>query len=327
VEQTSLSERRYLCGQNEPLTEELAMNLQTARGGLIAAGLLAMAVPVWAGSQIAKTLKLDPGGRFVLEADEGSVDVMGGDQAGASVVVMSDSSDFQDRVDFSFEEDPGMVRIRARRRYWNLLDFLFDPLWLHYEIRVPKLTTLEIRTGGGGIRVYSMAGDEDLKTSGGSIEVSHLVGGVRAHTSGGHIRVEQIQGEVEVGTSGGGIEADSIDGALTAATSGGPIEINGITGRVEAHTSGGSIAAVFSRGNSRGGVLETSGGSIDAKIDPAANLDVDASTSGGGVVSDVPIREVGSFSRNAVRGTLGSGGNLLRLHTSGGSVRLESERE
>ncbi|MGO9591444.1 MAG: DUF4097 family beta strand repeat-containing protein [Candidatus Acidiferrales bacterium] len=299
------------------------MNLQTARRCLIAAGLLAMAAPAWAGSQIEKTLKLEPGGKFVLEADEGSVDVVGSDQPGASVVITSYRNDLEKEVDLKFEEDAGIVRVREQRRYWNPLDFLFDPLGLHYEIRLPKSTTLEIRTGGGGIRVDSMVGYADLKTSGGSIELSHLTGDVHAHTSGGKISAEQIRGEVEVGTSGGGIEADSIDGGLVADTSGGGIRINGITGRVRAHTSGGSIEASLSKGNGHGGVIDTSGGSIFVRLDPAVNLDVDASSSGGGVRSGIPLRGADSTSWDALRGTLGTGGELLRVHTSGGSVRLE----
>lgn len=299
------------------------MSLQTVQRCLIAAGLLAMAAPAWAGSQIEKTLKLDPGGKFVLEADEGSVDIVGSDQTGASVVVTSYRDDLEKEVDLKFEEDAGLVHVRERRRYWNFLDFLFDPLGLHYEIRVPKSTTLEIRTGGGGIRVDSTVGYADLKTSGGSIEISRLIGDVQAHTSGGHIRAEKIQGEIEIGTSGGGIEADSIDGGLVADTSGGGIRIDGVTGRVRAHTSGGSIDATLSKGNAHGGSIDTSGGSISVRLDPAVNLDVDASSSGGGVRSDVPIRGVDSTSWNALRGTLGSGGEVLRIHTSGGSVLLE----
>lgn len=300
------------------------MNLRAARNYMIAAGLLMLAVPTWAGSQIEKTLKLNPGGRFVLEADEGSVDLMGSDQSGASVVIGSNNGNFQNLLDFSFESDGDTVRIRVRRRYRDPFEFLVDHLDLRYQIRVPRNTSLEIKTGGGTIRVYSLAGRADLKTSGGSIEVSHVTGDVHAYTSGGPIRAEQIQGELQVGTSGGEIEANSIGGAIVAQTSGGPIRINGVTGRIDAHTSGGSIQAIFSKGNASGGVLETSGGSIYAKIDPAANLDVDASSSGGGVSSNISMRGAGSSSPNALRGSLGSGGNLLRLHTSGGSVRLEA---
>jgi DUF4097 and DUF4098 domain-containing protein YvlB len=299
------------------------MNLQTARKWLIAAGLLTMAVPAWAGSQIEKTLKLDPGGQFVLEADEGSVDVVGTDQTGANVVITSYRDDLQNEVDFKFEEEAGVVRVRGHRRYWNLFDFLFDPLGLHYEIRLPKSTALEIRTGGGAIRVDSIVGYADVRTSGGPIEISHLIGDVHALTSGGRIRAEQIRGEIEVQTSGGGIEADSIDGGLVAQTSGGEIHINGVTGRVRAHTSGGSIDAILSKGNAHGGALDTSGGSIYVKVDPAVNLDVDASSSGGSVRSGIPLRGGGSSSWDALRGTLGTGGELLRIHTSGGSVVLQ----
>jgi hypothetical protein len=301
-----------------------ALKLPSTRKFLILAGLLAIAVPAWADAQIQKTLKLDPGGRFVLEADEGSVDLVGSDQTGANVVVTSYRDDLQRQVDLSFEEDAGIVRVRERRRYWNPLEFLFDPLGLHYEIRVPKSTTLEIRTGGGAIKVDSIVGYAELKTSGGPIEMSNLIGDVHAHTSGGSIQAQQIRGEIEVQTSGGRIEADSIDGGLMADTSGGEIRINGVTGRVRAHTSGGSISATLSKGNAKGGDLDTSGGSVYVKVDPDVNLNVDASSSGGGVRYGIPLRGVdSSWSRDVVRGTLGSGGDLLRVHTSGGSVVLE----
>lgn len=298
------------------------MKSRAARACLIAAGILILTAPAWPDSQLTKTLKLDPNGRFVLEADDGSVTLMGSDQPGAIVMVTSNRDDVQDRVDFNFEENPGIVRLTAHRRYWHLFDFFFERL--NYKIRVPKTTKLEIKTGGGGITIYSMSGDADLKTSGGFIEVSHLQGMLHAHTSGGHIKVEQIQGYTDLETSGGGIEADSVDGQLAADTSGGSIHIDQVTGRVDAHTSGGSIVATLRKGNAHGGLIETSGGSIYIKIDPSVNLDVDASTSGGSVHSSAPLHMVGPASHRALRGTLGSGGELLRVHTSGGSVLISS---
>lgn len=299
------------------------MSLQTTRACLVAIGWLALAAPSWASSHAERMLKLDPGGRFVLDSDAGSVTVMGSDQPGAIVVVSSDRDDFQSKFDFTFEENPGVVRVTARRRAWHLFDFLTSYGRLRFDIRVPKTTALEIKTGGGSITAYSLSGDGNLNTAGGSIEVSTLTGALHTHTSGGHIHVQQIHGEAELRTSGGGIDADSIDGRLTAYTAGGSIRINQVTGRVDAHTSGGSISAIFSKGDSGGGTLETSGGSIYAKIDPAVNLEVDLSTSGGSVRSGISLRGADTSSRHTLRGTLGSGGQLLRMHTSGGSVRLD----
>ena len=72
------------------------------------------------------------------------------------------------------------------------------------------------------------------------------------------------------------------------------------------------------------GNLETSGGSIEIAIDPAANLNLDASTSGGSVSSDLPVRVVGTISHTSMHGSIGSGGEELRLHTSGGSIHIRA---
>lgn len=294
----------------------------------IAAALIALAIgaaagTARAGSQINRTMKLEPGGRFVLETFQGTVSVMGSDQNGADVVVTSNWDDIQDHIDFSFEENPGDVEVRARRRDpWDFLNSIFGGMQLHFDVRVPKNTRVEIRTSGGNIQVFALAADADLRSSGGTIQVSQMGGNVRAFTSGGTIRAQVVHGDASLATSGGGIEADAIDGALVARTSGGWVHISGVAGRVDARTSGGSIVAAFDKGDSQGGDLYTSGGSIAVKIDPAANLDIDASTSGGGVHSDLPLRVSGSFGRDYLHGTLGSGGETLRIHTSGGSIHI-----
>lgn len=292
---------------------------------LLATALSIAALPARAGSQVNRTLKLAPGGRFVLDTFEGSVSVMGGSGSGANVSITSDRDRIQDDIDFEFEDNPGEVRVTAHRRGpWSLFASIFDNLHLHYDVLVPKNTTVEIRTSGGDIKVFSLAGDADLRTSGGSVQALQVTGNVLAGSSGGPIRAEQIHGRADLRTSGGSIDANAIDGSLDARTSGGPIRIDGITGHVDAHTSGGSITATFAKGSAPGGVLDTSGGTIYVKLDPAANLEIDASTSDGSIRSSLPLRVSGSFSSDRLRGTLGSGGALLRLHTSGGSIRLSA---
>jgi len=296
---------------------------------LLAAAISAGAVTARAGTVIDRKLALAPGGQFELYAFGGSVSVMGSAESGVDVAISSSRDDVQRDVDFEFEENPGDVKVQAKpRNPWDFFFSGFGPSWLHYDIRVPKNTTVIIATSGGGIEAFALDGDTSLHTSGGSIEAVQLTGYLRASTSGGGIHANAIHGSTELHTSGGGIEADGIDGALRAFTSGGWIRINGVTGRVDAHTSGGSIQAVFTKGNSSGGSLTTSGGWIEAKIDPAANLDIDASTSGGFVDSNLPLRQTEDFghwhSHHALRGQLGSGGAALQMHTSGGSIRLSA---
>lgn len=304
-----------------------------------ALALLAVTAPLRADYRVEKSLKLAPGGQFVLESDAGSVSVMGSPQPGAQIVVTSNRDDVEDLMTFSYEEVAGGVRVTARKkdRFHSLHNFS-----LHFEVRVPTETRLDIRTGGGGIEASGTKGDATLKTSGGGIEVSGVAGNVDTDTSGGSVRLREVTGTARVRTSGGGIEANSLTGALDAHTSGGPIrlervasdvrvdtsgggiDITGAGGRVVAKTSGGSVRVAFDRGNNRGGELETSGGSIHVSLDPSVNLNLDASASGGGVRASLPVTVVGRISGSSLHGTIGKGGETLSLHTSGGSIRIES---
>lgn len=275
-------------------------------------------------TRIEKTFNLQPGGQFILHSDAGSVTVTGWNQAGARVVITSNRSNFDNNFSTSIQSSPSEVQITVHRREpfgW------FHNLNMHFEIQVPEKTQLRIVTGGGGINTTNMQGEENLNTSGGGIQVTGLAGNLTANTSGGGIRLREVDGNAEVHTSGGPIEVDSLQGSLDARTSGGGIHIDGVSGRVDAHTSGGSIHADFARGDSQGGDLETSGGSIQVALDPSVNLDVDAATSGGSVSSDLPLNNVtGKISSSHLRGSLGSGGPVLRLRTSGGSIHITSRK-
>ncbi len=281
----------------------------------------ALAALADASSRIEKNLKLEPKGRFVLESDVGSVTLNGTSSAGARVVITSDRDDLEARYEINFEENQGSASVRVRRKDrfgWN------EHGSVRFEVEVPSQTQTEIRTGGGSVSVSSLRGDSELKTSGGTIDVSGLSGRLDAKTSGGSIHLLEVDGDARLDTSGGKIDVASLDGSLTAHTSGGPIRVDRVTGYVEAKTSGGPISVNFGRGNARGGVLETSGGSIEAQLDRASNLEIDASTSGGSVSSDLPIRVVGKISTSSLHGSLGSGGETLRLHTSGGSIHIRA---
>jgi hypothetical protein len=113
-----------------------------------------------------------------------------------------------------------------------------------------------------------------------------------------------------------------VAGDLRAESSGGSIEIDNAGGRVEADTSGGSIRANFAPGNERGGNLETSGGGISVSLDPNANLRIDAS--GNSVTTDIPMMVKGTVSKRRLSGELGRGGEMLRMSTSGGGVRINA---
>ena len=293
-------------------------------------------------ARIERTVAVPSGTKFVLDTDGGSVVVRGTSRSDASVVVTSPSGDLESRITVEVKQVGDEVRVVSRRKRgggssWFGL-FGTSRTSPRFEVEVPQRTPVRVDTSGGQVQASALRADASLETSGGAIRVTDHVGRLAASTSGGPIRLERVRGSATVETSGGRIEARDIDGALRAMTSGGSIEIAGVTGdvraetsggsirihdaggRIEAETSGGSVEASFRRGNARGGSLESAGGSVRVALDPAIDLSIEASSSAGSVRSELPVR--GTVSRSSVRGTLGKGGNLLRLHTSAGSVEI-----
>ncbi|HMD83742.1 MAG TPA: DUF4097 family beta strand repeat-containing protein [Terriglobia bacterium] len=264
--------------------------------------LLSLAGGAQASTQIEKNLKLAPGGTLYVDTSGGDVIVKGTSESGARVVVTTNLSDLESIFDLRFEEQPHAVQIVAHRRS--------DAPWPHhftlkFEISVPRQTSLELKTGGGDVRATDLEGTFHLKTSGGDVEASDVKGDLDGETSGGDMRIRQLSGNLVLHTSGGDIQAE------------------GISGRVDVHTSGGDVEVSLMRGNAQGGEVETSGGEIDVALDPVVNLDLEATAGSGDVDSDLHTTTTSTLSPSNLRATLGKGGQLLRLHTTGGDIHLQ----
>jgi DUF4097 and DUF4098 domain-containing protein YvlB len=144
-----------------------------------------------------------------------------------------------------------------------------------------------------------------MATSGGDIEAGKVNGDVKLETSGGDIRISQITGRVDVSTSGGDITVGDVEGKVTAETSGGDI-------------------TVTVRGENKGVSVETSGGDIEIVVAKNSGANIDASTSGGEVICDLPVTVSGRIDEGHVRGTVNGGGPVIHAETSGGDIRIKS---
>jgi DUF4097 and DUF4098 domain-containing protein YvlB len=309
----------------------------------VAVFTLFLVTPAAADFRLERQLALAPGGSFSLETYVGSVTIVGDSPSGVTFTVTSSRDDLDRRMDITFEEEQGRVRVSARRtssvtRWFGNWSSYGN---VRFTVHVPNQTDVMVDTSGGQVHLTRLDGIAQLRTSGGQVHVEDVVGDVDAHTSGGRIRVERVRGMVDATTSGGGVEIATIagdvraetrgggitieaaSGDVSAETSGGAIRVRGAGGRVDAHTSGGPVMVDFAPGNASGGELSTSGGGVTAAVDPAARLSIDASTSGGGVTSDLALT-TRTFSRTSIRGDLNGGGSPLRLRTSGGPIQISA---
>ena len=201
---------------------------------------------------------------------------------------------------------------------------------------------VDVKTSGGGITIGSVEGAVEAETAGGSIRIDKATGSINASTAGGNITVEEVMGSINAKASGGGITIGSVEGAVEAETAGGSIRIDRagsvnaktaggsitveeVMGSINAKATGGSINAYISRQPEGDCSLEALGGNVTAYLVEDIAVDVDAQTRAGHVSTDVPIIVQGKIRGNRLQGTINGGGQLLKLHTFGGSVRLHKK--
>lgn len=163
-----------------------------------------------------------------------------------------------------------------------------------------------LKTSNGAVRAEKFRGDLDIQTSNGPIELDEVEGSVTAHSSNGHIRIDALRGSLDAETSNNSITAVLLhfDHELRAQTNNGAIDLTlppGFTAGVRAHTSNSSIAI---------------------RLPEPANARISARTSNSSVTSDFDTSVHGEISRNSLEGTIGSGGPLLDLSTSNGSIKI-----
>ena len=302
--------------------------------------------------RIEKSFNVQPGGRMVLDADRGSVDVRGEDTDTVRVEVERKASwtsgskaaqVLKDHV-VEFLQQGDTVEIKSRSpKAASGWSFSRGNLQVKFRITVPTRFNVAAKTAGGSVQVAQVEGAVDCGTSGGSLSFEAIRGQLDGHTSGGSIKVNECEGPTKVRTSGGGIQLAAVRGEVTAGTSGGSISakdivgnavlktsggginIDNVQGTVDARTSGGSIHGTFAEGPTADCYLGTSGGGITVQVPADAELEVDAQTSGGGVSSDLPVTTTvqGDQKRGHLHGKINGGGPKMTARTSGGSIRLK----
>ncbi len=203
------------------------------------------------------------------------------------------------------------------------------------SIRVKKGgKTSTVETAGGSISIEAADGPIEADTAGGRISIGPTKGSVQLETSGGSITVDSVEGEVRAETSGGSIAINGASGDIRVGTSGGSISVRGAAGAVEAETAGGDIEVEMLPGNGdRHCTLETAGGDITLSLpgDLKANVDAELRIQKRGwsnkdydIYSDFKLdidKKEGRLI--SARGKINGGGNMVRLRTTNGDIRIE----
>lgn len=127
---------------------------------------------------------------------------------------------------------------------------------------------------------------------------------------------------VEASTVNGALQIDGVSAPVEANTVNGRIMVNTASGPVKATTVNGSIEAIMQELQTGDVELTTVNGSVRAGLPPRINATIDAETVNGRVETDFPVKISGKISTRHLRGTIGAGGQTLRLNTVNGSITI-----
>ncbi|MEZ5331969.1 MAG: DUF4097 family beta strand repeat-containing protein [Thermoanaerobaculia bacterium] len=314
---------------------------RTRTASAVAALLLALCRPVASAADvIERTFDVEPGGRFVLDTDRGSVEVKTTEEARVGVRVerrVRSGSARETDHEVRFDQRGSEVSVRGETDR-GLLGLRSSRLEVRYTVTVPRRFDLRLDTAGGDITVTDLEGDLAAHTSGGDMALGRIFGAVDASTSGGDVelsgstveatlrssggdlRIGDVDGRVDALTSGGDVRIDRAGGDVTASTSGGNITVGEVRGAIDARTSGGDVIATLTTQPESDCRLSTSGGSVEVRLAAGIGAEVDAYTSGGELELDVPVTVRGKLSKSRVEGRVNGGGPLLTLRSSGGDI-------
>ena len=199
-----------------------------------------------------------------------------------------------------------------------------------------------LRSGGGHIRAGQISGRAQLETDGGNITLKQAGSFVSVRTGGGQIDFGEVRGSVRAQTGGGGIRIITVSGPMEVESNGGSICLTRVAGAVQAATAGGTIQAwINPDASSSGGKVvslpgasQLSSGAGDIIVFLPRNLaaNIDALVENGGLsrIDADPalllnIQSPGNRGAGSVRATgmLNGGGEVLKLRTTVGRIRLQ----
>lgn len=271
------------------------------------------------------TFPLKSGGRVEIENFNGSIEINGWDKETVEIngTKYAGSQELLDRLKVEISDMPDSIRIRSIRpaeRRGNM--------GVKYTLSIPRKAILErITSSNGSVRVAQIEGSGRIKTSNGSVRASDFKGNIDIATSNGAVELDVFSGGAIIRTSNGSIKARGVKGYFDADTSNGSVDahiVEASSGKpVRVESSNGRINLQIDTLKDSDVQASTSNSSLTVKLPASLNARIKASTSNASIESEYDLTVKGTISKSRLEGTIGSGGPLLDLHSSNGSIRIQ----
>jgi DUF4097 and DUF4098 domain-containing protein YvlB len=267
-----------------------------------------------------------PSGRLEVENFNGSVDVASWDRNTIDVsgTKYAPSKDQMDRIKIDFHVDGGVAYVKVNRvdsMNWG------GGYGAKFLIRVPKATTMSrVKTTNGGITVEDIDGGGTVESTNGRVLLTRVSGDYQLQTTNGGIELDQCQGAMRAHTTNGSVKGQLALGSINASTTNGTIDITLRKTKqgdpLRAETTNGSVTLALGTFNDNEISASSTNGGITLRLPDSPNARLEARNSNSSITNDVMPFSVEDQSKHRLIGKFGSGGPLIQLHTSTGSIHI-----
>lgn len=172
-----------------------------------------------------------------------------------------------------------------------------------YQVRVPPATRLTATSESGATTVRGLTGHVTVRTQSGAIDLGSLAG-VEVRSGSGTIEADGVTGPLAAQTSSSTIRLRNVGGSATITTQSGRVDLEGMPGPWTITTGSSSVHLAIARSGftldaaSRSGSIEVDGASVEGEVE-----------------------------KRKVAGTIGGGGQLVKVNTGSGAIRLKVQAE
>lgn len=216
-----------------------------------------------------------------------------------------------DDLEVTATHEGNVVELAVKRRGAQSFSGIgvYRAAYARLMVTVPREANVSARSGDGSIRLEGVAGRVDLRTGDGSV------------------RASDVSGELTIDTGDGSVTVSGAEGNASIETSDGSVTVSGKLGQVKLRTGDGSVVYRAEAGSrmTANWDITTGDGSVALYLPPDFSADLDAHTGDGRIATDLHIARENPdrTRRRSLRARLGEGGQLLRVRTGDGSIRLK----
>ncbi len=238
----------------------------------------------FAAETVDREFQVRSGGILEFDLDTGGkINIVGWSREAVAVTAELSGRD-ADIVDLTVEETNGGVRVATD--YRERRDSTSSSI--DFEVRVPSVYNIEIKSMGGGISIDGVEGEFTGKTMGGALKLNDLRGTLRLTTMGGSITLTRSDVDGKVTTMGGKALVEDVFGDVKVKSMGGDVVYRRVTSP-DGSSTGDQVK------------ITTMGGNIDV---PEAPAGADVHTMGGDI-------------------TINSAREFVKAKTMGGDIRID----